>query len=151
MPEFCVRIGDYSGAENTCFFLCPLLHLHFNRHNKSCAMYSVLRGGFLPSALTGGESTNLPVRVDYTNISLYGLVGYSTETGFQTTADKQTVCDKIFHYTHFWEINKTARYVQLYPDETPLYQELDLSPTVRLCPWVAVSLKTCAVKHAEMQ
>lgn len=149
MPEFCVLIGDYSGAENTFFSAhCFICILTGTINHVPCIQ--CWGRGFLPSALTEGESTNLPVRVDYTNISLYGLVGYSTETGFQTTADKQTACDKIFHYTHFWEINKTARYVQLYPDETPLYQQLDLSPTVQLWPWVAVSLQTCAVKHTEM-
>lgn len=88
VPQLCVLKGV---AGNTCFFppffLNPSLHLHFNRHNKSCGMFSVLRGGFLPSALTEGEATNLCVRTDYTNISLCRLVRYSPEPVPQLTAE----------------------------------------------------------------
>lgn len=41
----------------------------------------------MPSALTEGETTNLCVRTDYTNISLCRLVRYSPEPVPQLTAD----------------------------------------------------------------
>lgn len=43
----------------------------------------------MPSALTEGETTNLRVRMDYTNISLCRPVRYSTEPVPQLTADNR--------------------------------------------------------------
>lgn len=43
----------------------------------------------MPSALTEGETTNLRVRMDYTNISLCRPVRYSTEPVPQPTADNR--------------------------------------------------------------
>lgn len=46
-------------------------------------------GVFSPSSLAEGASTNLRVRMDYTNISLYRLVRYSTAAVSQKTADNR--------------------------------------------------------------
>jgi len=44
-------------------------------------MRSLPRGVLSPSALAEGESTNLGVRVDDRDVSLYRLVRYSTGAG----------------------------------------------------------------------
>lgn len=44
---------------------------------------------FSPDALTDGESTHLSVRMEYTSISLYRLVRYSTEPVPLKTADNR--------------------------------------------------------------
>lgn len=52
-------------------------------------VFSAAGGFFLPSALTEGETTNLRVRMDSTNISLCRPVRYSTEPAPQPTADNR--------------------------------------------------------------
>lgn len=63
VPQLCVLIGDYSVAVNTCFVfsLYPSLHLHFNRHNKSCGMFSVPRGVFSCRVLSLREKPQIYV------------------------------------------------------------------------------------------
>lgn len=56
-------------------------------------MYPELRGVFTPNVFIEGESTNLHVRVDYTNISLLTLV--STELASKKTGDKPQFHQKL--------------------------------------------------------
>lgn len=90
------------------FSLCPVPHLHFNRHNKSCAC--IWRWIFSPNALSeGGERTNLYVRMVCTAISLYRRVRYSTEPIPHKTADNtlHVISLNFSETAHSWEINNS--------------------------------------------
>lgn len=90
----CARRGSLSYRWLQCctqhlFSLLALLHLHFNRHDKSCGVNAEPRVLFFSllaeSVLAEGGCINIHVSVEYTNITLYRLVRYSAQMGVPKT------------------------------------------------------------------
>lgn len=87
MPQICALTGQ---CRQHTLLLRSLLHLHFNRNNKSCGMNSPQRSRYFPHrVLSETECTNLHVRTDpKKNTSCDVPVRCTTELVFnQTTGD----------------------------------------------------------------
>ncbi len=95
--RLCVLMGNYSVA-TTLVFLDPLLHLHFNRHNKSCGMHSVPPGGggwgvltesshwgrYRKSTCQDGQHKHFSLQAP----QVQNWASYSDDSWYQTACDK---------------------------------------------------------------